>query len=167
MSATHLHLLTNHVPIIGLLIGGVLAVLVAFVRNPDKQEFLRQLVAGLVLASAAIGHFSAEQGEAALQEYRQPRSLTSGRLDQIDIVIHPQANDDNRLQRHVEAAEAGHFSLPLLVLLCGLWLTGRWRGWMLLGSASVWWLLTLIIWGVWLWHGWVGYLGGQIRHLNL
>jgi hypothetical protein len=167
MTATHLHLLTNHFPIIGLLIGGCICLVVSYIKHPERQQIVQLLAVWVVLVSAGIGHFSAEQGEAALHEQRQASRQTKIRLDQQEVSTVLDDFTQNRLQQHIEAAEAGHFSLPLLVGLSGLWLIGRHRGWLLTGHCVFWWMYTLGVWATWAWHGWVGYLGGHIRHLNL
>ena len=143
MDAVHLHLMLNHVPVIGL--GFVLlTLLVAWIRRDDVLLRLA-LAFGIVVALGAIG----------------ARLTGSGAEEAVDKLP---GVTEAVIERHEDAANLGTVVVVLLgvVSLGGLWL---WRRapiprWFQLGLLA----LTVVSAGI---MTYTANLGGQVRHTEI
>jgi hypothetical protein len=144
MNWAHVHLLINHIPVLGL-IGGVLLLGYAIVRKSGEVKML-SFVLFAFIAVATIGVFVA--GDEAQDEVRNLPGVTEGYIG-----------------RHEEAAEPtlliiealGLLSLVGLVLLRRKGAIPRWLVFLVFGTALV---ASLAA-------GFTAYLGGQIRHTEI
>lgn len=144
MNLTHLHLLSNHLPIFGSVIGSfVLAYGLWSKSNHTK------IAAYLVLISASAGALIANfTGEAA-----------------EEAVEHIQGISENILHQHEEAAEFALIFMSILgvLSLIGLYVTIK-KSFFAKTVAIVTLLVALFSFSV---VARTGYLGGQIRHTEI
>jgi hypothetical protein len=144
MNGAHLHLLINHIPVLGTAFGLVLLVFAVWKRSEDMRK--AALAAFVVVALAAIATYltgePAEHGVKGLP-------AVSGAL----------------IERHDDAAGialGGAIALGLLALVGLIWFrAGRpvknWYSSLALAAA-------LLVTGC---MAWTAYLGGQIRHSEI
>ena len=143
MDAVHLHLMLNHVPVIGL--GFVLiTLLVAWVRRDDAVLRLA-LAFGVVVALGAIGaRLTGSGAEKAVEK-----------LPGVTEAV---------IERHEDAANLGTVVVALLgvVSLGGLWSWRRTKAprWFQLGLLA----LTVVSAGI---MTYTANLGGQVRHTEI
>ncbi len=144
MNAVHIHLLLNHIPILGTLFG-LLLLLYALVRGNDdikKVSFGIFFITGLI----TIPVFLSGLGAAA-------------------IVQDFAAGSEAIIEQHQEAALITLVAVVLLgaVALLSLWLSrhsSNIQGWMVAATLA----LAVISTGL---GTWTGNLGGQIRHTEV
>lgn len=142
MDATHVHLLLNHFPILGTLIGAAV-MLWGMVRH-DKT--IRAVAAVIVMAMAVMAIPVYLTGEPAEER-----------------VEHLAGVSEAMIEEHEEAAELAIAIMTVAGLASLLALLLQYRS----GSKvpfAIAWLLTL---GAVAAMAWVGYYGGQIRHSEL
>jgi hypothetical protein len=141
MTPAHLHVILNHIPVIGVPIGAALLVY-AFIRRSEEVKRASLLVF-IIIALITVPTFLA--GKAAEQE-----------------VEHLPGVSEEIIERHEEAATIGLIGTSLLgVLALGAF------GWSLLSgrlATPVTALVLLVSLGVAGWLGRVANLGGQVRH---
>lgn len=144
MSSAHLHLLLNHVPVLGTL-GGMLLLAYAMVRR--SQELTRVSLAVLVLAAVVTipVYLSGEPAE--------------------DLVEHRPEVSERIIEQHEEAAETAATALGILgaLSLAGLVLFRRTTG-VSRGFAALTLALALVVTGL---MTRTANLGGQIRHAEI
>jgi hypothetical protein len=143
MSLAHLHLILNHVPVVGTLVAGVLFVFAARWRNGQ----LERLALGFMLAFALLTVPVYLTGE--------PAEHVAERLPGVR---------EAAIDRHQDAARAALVAAEILgaSALAGLALFRR----RLLPRAVSAVIVALIVVSTGL-FGWTGYLGGQIRHTEI
>jgi hypothetical protein len=146
MDAVHLHLLTNHVPILGGAFGLLLLAVTFFLRTPSQQ--LRN-AAYLILVVSALGAFVADASGEGAEE----------------AVEHLAGISRYPLEEHEEAAPfaVGLSALAGVLSLAGLGLSvfrPAWNGRMALAVS----LAALLAFAS---SARVGWLGGKIRHTEL
>jgi hypothetical protein len=141
MTATHVHLVLNHVPILGVLFAGALFLIAAALRSTQFQR--------VALAVAVVAALSAV-----------PVYLTGEPAE--DAVEHAAGVSETVIDRHADAAEAALIAVAVLGAISLLGIVGWWRAAALPAPlvASV--LLVAAVTGGL--FAWTGYLGGQIRH---
>jgi hypothetical protein len=143
MTLTHLHLVLNHIPIVGTLVAGVIFVIALRWRNPQ----LERLVLGFLLVFALLTIPVYLTGE--------PAEHVAERLPGVAEAV---------IDRHEDAALAALVAVEILgaSALAGLALFRQ----RLLPRAFAVALVALIVVTTGL-FGWTGYLGGQIRHTEI
>lgn len=140
LEAPHLHLMVNHLPVLGVPFALVLGA-VGLLR---RQDVLVRAALVTLLVVAGASWAAARTGEEA-----------------EDIVEELPGVSEDRIHRHEEAAEwaaRGGIGLGLLALVL-LW-TGRHRGPSRVGVA----ILLLLAAGLAGWLAYTANLGGEIRH---
>lgn len=143
MSAVHLHLLLNHVPVIGTLIGVALLVLALLRRSEEIAGAALMLFVGVGLASAVV-FFTGEPAEEAVEKL-------AGVSTQM-------------LESHEEAATVAAIASGMLgALALGVLLAFRSRS-MPRGLTLAALVLAIAVGGI---MGWTANLGGQIRHTEI
>lgn len=144
MSWGHLHLLLNHVPVIGTLLA-LLLLLVAFVRKSDE---VKKVTLGLFVLTALV---------------TVPVYLTGEPAE--EMVERIPGVSDALIERHEDAALFSLIAVEVagIIALAGLLLLRRKKG---LGNllALVTLALSLITGGL---FAWTANLGGQIRHTEI
>jgi uncharacterized membrane protein len=144
MSWGHLHLLLNHVPVIGTFLG-LLLLLVAFVR---KSEELKKVTLALLVLIALVSIPVYLTGEPAEEMVENISGVSKAMIDR---------HEDAALFSLISVEAAG------IVALAGLLIFGRKKG---LGN-----LLTILTLALSMIAGglmaWTSNLGGQIRHTEI
>lgn len=140
MNAAHIHLMLNHLPIVGLLIGFIILLPATW----RQSATLLQTVWILFIALAVIGLAVAKSGEGAEEL-----------LEKIPGVDH------RLIHEHEEYAEKSVYLLMLLGALSAIHWTlfkrGKWNHW---HGIS----LLIVALGALIYLAWVAYTGGLIRH---
>jgi hypothetical protein len=143
MSPVHLHLLLNHVPVVGMLFV-VLILAVAFWRRDSAGGRLALVVLVGLAAVTAVVFLSGEPAEDAVEKL----------AGVSEAAIHP----------HEEAAKASLIAVGVAGGLALLALLAFWRRplprWTIGGALAV----TLIVAVL---FGWTANLGGRIRHSEI
>ena len=143
MSLVHLHLMLNHVPLVGMVFVLLLLGVAAWRRNEGMGRLGLVVMVGLAALTAVV-FFSGEPAEEALERV----------VDVSEATIHP----------HEEAAEAALIATGIAGALAFLALAAWWRRslprWVL-GAALA---TALVATGM---LGWTANLGGQIRHTEI
>lgn len=144
MSWGHLHLLLNHVPVIGTFLG-LLLLLVAFVR---KSEELKKVTLGLFVLIALVAIPVYLTGEPAEEMVESIPGISKAMIDR---------HEDAALFSLIAVEAAG------IIALAGLLLFSRKKGLgNLLAIATL--AFSLITGGL---VAWTSNLGGQIRHTEI
>jgi hypothetical protein len=144
MSWVHIHLMTNHVPVIGAVIGLLLLAVAVFWRSEDLKKFSLYYFVGLALVTLLV-FFTGEPAEEAIEH-------TAGISEAL-------------IERHEEASHFGLIAIELVALVsltALLWpkLKLIQRDWF---SRT---MLALVMLAV-ATMAWVANLGGQIRHTEI
>jgi uncharacterized membrane protein len=144
MNQTHLHLLINHLPIFGSILGAVVLIHGLWTKSNQTKIAAYTL---LIISSVGAG-ISYLTGEAAEET-----------VENIQGVV------KDTIEEHEEFAIIALISLILLGLasIVGLLLTLR-KSSLTKTTAWVILLISLISFGL---VAWTGYLGGQIRHTEI
>jgi hypothetical protein len=141
MTATHVHLILNHVPVLGVLLAGVLLVAASWLRSTAFQRLA--LVGLVVFALTAI-----------------PVYLTGESAE--DAAERAGGASETAIERHEDAATGAFVAVEVLGGLALLSLLAIGRGPAVSGIVTTVVLVaTLVTSGL---FAWTGYLGGQIRH---
>ncbi len=144
MNLTHLHLLLNHFPIVGTLIGGLI-LLYGVLKNQSQAKSIGSMIIFIMAILAIPVFFTGEPAE--------------------ESVEHLQGISKSLIHEHEEAAELAIWVMGLAGLLSISSLFMQWK-------QSLWasklfmltCLITLISFGL---MARVGNLGGKIRHTEL
>lgn len=144
MSATHLHLILNHLPMLGVVFAGVLFAIALLYRNARFQRLSLWFLVLFALTAIPV-YLTGESAEEVAE-----------RLPGVSEAV---------IERHEEAALA---ALVAMEVLGGLALLGaalfrkaaRIPAYLAAGVLA----LTLSTTGL---FAWTGYLGGQIRHTEI
>ena len=143
MSLVHLHLMLNHVPLVGMVFVLLLLGVAAWRRNESMGRLGLVVMVGLAVITAVV-FFSGEPAEEALERV----------VNVSEATIHP----------HEEAAEAALIATGIAGALSLIALVAWWRRslprWVL-GAALA---TALVATGM---LGWTANLGGQIRHTEI
>jgi len=144
MTAAHIHLLLNHIPILGTIFG-LLLLIYAMLRRSDE---IRKICFGVFVITALITIPVFLSGDGA-----------------AGIVSPLPGVSEDIIQQHDNAATITMMAIELLGVasLLGIWLS--WKGRTLAG-----WLLASVLVLAVLSSGlgvWTGGLGGQIRHTEI
>jgi formate hydrogenlyase subunit 3/multisubunit Na+/H+ antiporter MnhD subunit len=145
MSAAHVHLLLNHIPILGSVFG-LLVLCYGMLRKSDE---IKKTSLGFFVITALVTIPVYLTGDGAAR-------IVSN-LPGVSTAI---------IQRHDQAATITMFAIEILgaVSLLSLWLSWRsrqeLRSWMTLGVL----ILAMISSGL---GAWTGSIGGQIRHTEV
>ena len=143
MSLVHMHLLLNHVPMIGLFFVLLILFVALWRRNDDMAKVGLAALAGLAVVAAVV-FLTGEPAEEAVER-------VSGIAE-------------SAIHDHEEAAEAALISISVAGVLALGMLARYWRRqvprWV--GSGML--LMTLAATGV---MAWTANLGGQIRHTEI
>ncbi len=144
MNAVHLHLILNHLPMLGVVIAGALFGVALWYRNAQFQRVVLGLL--VILALTAIPVY------------------LSGRSAE-EIVERLAGVSEQTIDRHEEAASAAFGAMEGLggFALLGMLLYRKARAIPKVFCAGTL-VLTLGVSGL---FGWGGYLGGQIRHTEI
>lgn len=146
MDAVHIHLLTNHIPILGSAFGLLLLLITFFLRAPSQQ--LRN-AAYLILVVSALGalvaNFSGEGAEEA--------------VERLAGVSH------DAIEEHEDAAPfaVAWSALAGVLALAGMLLSAFRPAW----NGRMAWAVTLAALLAFATSARVGWLGGKIRHTEL
>jgi glucan phosphoethanolaminetransferase (alkaline phosphatase superfamily) len=143
MSLVHIHLLLNHVPVVGALVAVLLFAAALLLRDVVSTKFALAFTAGLAVVAIAV-YFTGEPAE--------------------DAVEHLAGVTKASIHEHEEAAELTTIVIGVLgglSLLALLWLRSR-RAPRWMAAAGV--VGTLAISAL---MGWTANLGGQIRHTEI
>jgi uncharacterized membrane protein len=141
MSWPHIHLLFNHVPVLGVVFGLIVAI-VAFRLNHAELKKIALSVSLVAGAAAGFVYFTGEQAEEAL--------LRAPGIPQPLVLAH----DDAAFYAVVAAVMLAVFSLLALVLMLR---KVQWPGWL----APAWFLVAVLTAGL---IAWTANFGGRIRH---
>mgnify|MGYP000921039165 FL=1 len=144
MDSAHIHLLVNHLPVIGSFLGAMVLAHGLYAKS-DATKIAAYNVLMLSSIGAAIAYFTGEGAEKAVEGI-------SGVLE-------------SRIEAHEEFAMIGLITLCILgvAALVANYLTLR-KPKLTTKTAIVVLLLAFTSFGV---AAWTGYLGGQIRHTEL
>lgn len=143
MSVLHLHLVLNHVPLIGLLMVAVILG-VAFWRNSSEMARLGLVFSVGLAAIAGIVFLTGEPAEEAVE--------------------HLAGISERAIHAHEEAAEAALIATSLAGIVSLLALAIFWRRTLPRWVTGAGLVVALVAGGV---TGWVANLGGQIRHTEI
>jgi len=144
MTQTHIHLLINHLPIFGSLLGGFVLVY-GLLTKSNHTKIAAYLVLIISSISAVITNFT---GEAAEESVENIAGVSK-----------------NLISEHEEAAE---FAIIILILLgvfslIGLFLTARKSPFL----KPIGWITLLVAVFSFIIIARTGYIGGQIRHTEI
>ena len=141
MGWPHIHLLINHVPVLGVMFGLILAI-VAFWLNHGEFKKMALWVSLIAGAAAGLVYFTGEQAEEAL--------LRAPGISQPLVLAH----DDAAFYAVVAAVALAVLSLAALLLMRRKMPWPRWL-------APAWFLVAVLTAGL---ISWTANLGGRIRH---
>jgi uncharacterized membrane protein len=141
MNWPHIHLLFNHVPVLGVMFGLILAIAAVWLNHAELRKIALwvSLVAG---AAAGFVYFTGEQAEESL--------LRAPGIPQPLVLAH----DDAAFYAVVAAVALAVVSLAALLLMRR---TARWPRWL----TPAWFLVAVLTAGL---ISWTANLGGRIRH---
>jgi uncharacterized membrane protein len=143
MSILHLHLLLNHIPVIGALVAVILFGTAFFLREAVSTKFALAFTAGLAIVAVAV-YFTGGAAEEAVENL----AGVTGRS----------------IERHEEAAELATVAIGILgglsLIALFLFRGKRMPRWVALSGL----VSTVIVSAL---MGWTANLGGQIRHTEL
>ena len=144
MNLTHLHLLLNHFPIVGTLIGGLVLVYGVF-RNQSQAKIIGSMIIVIMTIIAIPVFFTGEPAE--------------------ESVEHLQGISKSLIHEHEEAAELAIWVMGLagLLSLASLFMHWKQSTW----SNKLFILAMLVAILSFFSMAWVGNLGGKIRHTEL
>ncbi len=141
MSQAHLHLIINHLPIMGAMLGALVLIYGLFKKSEDTQAaaYGVLLIAAL---GAGVAYFTGEPAEEAIEDL--PGIVKAS------------------IEQHEEFAMLGLLSMILLGLLAciGLYFIYK-KSSLTFRFAKVVMIVCVIAFGL---IGWTAYLGGKIRH---
>ncbi|HET7612631.1 MAG TPA: hypothetical protein VFK26_01800 [Gemmatimonadaceae bacterium] len=143
MSLVHIHLLLNHVPVVGALVALILFSAALLLRDVVSTKFALAFTAGLAAVAIAV-YFTGEPAEEAVEHLAGVTKST--------------------IHEHEEAAELTTIVIGVLgglSLLALLWLRSK-RAPRWMAAAGL--VGTLAISAL---MGWTANLGGQIRHTEI
>jgi hypothetical protein len=143
MSLVHVHLILNHVPIVGTVVAGVLFAIAALRRNLQLQRVALAFLLVFALLTIPV-YFTGEPAEHAVE--------------------HLAGVSEAAIDRHEDAANASFVAVEILgaAALLSLALFRRRALPRVFAAAMM--ALTLVTAGL---FGWTGYLGGEIRHSEI
>lgn len=141
MDQTHLHLITNHLAIIGTLFAGIV-LLIGLISNTVQTRIAAFI---LMLISSIGGYITFKTGHEA-----------------EETVEHMKGISEYVIEQHEEFAEKALWFIILLFIasLVGLY-AGKKK---LLSEKKISWIILLISLISFAVFAWTGYLGGQIMH---
>lgn len=143
MSLVHLHLLLNHVPVVGTLIALLLFATALLLRETVSTKFALAFTAGLAVVALAV-YFTGGPAEDAVEKLA---GVT-----------------ERSIERHEEAAELATIAMGALGALClialAVFRAKRPPRWVALAGL----LGTIAVSAL---MGWTANLGGQIRHTEI
>jgi len=143
MDQTHLHLITNHLAIIGTLFAGIV-LLIGLISNTVQTRIASFI---LMLISSIGGYITFKTGHEA-----------------EETVEHMKGISDYVIEQHEEFAEKALWFIILLFIasIVGLY-AGKKN---LTAEKKISWIILLIAFISFAIFAWTGYLGGQIMHAN-
>jgi uncharacterized membrane protein YphA (DoxX/SURF4 family) len=143
MDQTHLHLITNHLAIIGTLFAGIV-LLIGLISNTVQTRIAAFI---LMLISSIGGYITYQTGHEAEETVEHMKNIS-----------------EHIIEQHEEFAEKAFWFIILLFVssLVGLY-TGKKN---LLSEKKISWIILLICFVGFAVFAWTGYLGGQIMHAN-
>lgn len=144
MYATHLHLILNHVPALGVVFAALLLAIALWQRSAQFQRVALLMMVGCALVAIPV-YLTGKNSE--------------------DAVKHIAGVSEAAIDRHEDAAVASVVAVGVLggFALVGTLLFGKARTVPAMFTAGLL-VLTLTTTGF---FAWTGYLGGQIRHTEL
>jgi uncharacterized membrane protein len=143
MDQTHLHLITNHLAIIGTLFAGIV-LLIGLLSNTVQTRVAAFI---LMLISSIGGYITFKTGHEA-----------------EETVEHIKGISESIIEQHEEFAEK---ALWLIILLFIASIVGIYAGKKnLLSEKKISWFILIICFVSFAVFAWTGYLGGQIMHAN-
>lgn len=143
MDQTHLHLITNHIAIIGTLFAGIV-LLIGLISNTVQTRIAAFI---LMLLSSIGGYITFKTGHEA-----------------EETVEHIKGISEYVIEQHEEFAEK---ALWLIILLFIASIVGLYAGKKSLSTEKkISWVILLISIISFAVFAWTGYLGGQIMHAN-
>ncbi|UPT67388.1 MAG: hypothetical protein M0D57_01480 [Sphingobacteriales bacterium JAD_PAG50586_3] len=144
MNATHIHLLLNHLPIIGTLIASVIMVWAIIKNNPKFKDFAAGLVVVLALSAVVVN----TTGESAEETVENIPGIT-----------------ETALEVHEDAAKPALILTLAAGLVCGVFLFFSLRKLPMRKSLFIaCTVLTVLAFAA---MARAGYYGGQIRHTEI
>jgi uncharacterized membrane protein len=143
MDQTHLHLITNHLAIIGTLFAGIV-LLIGLISNTVQTRIASFI---LMLISSIGGYITFKTGHEA-----------------EETVEHMKGISEYVIEQHEEFAEKALWFIILLFIasIVGLY-AGKKN---LTAEKKISWIILLIAFISFAVFAWTGYLGGQIMHAN-
>jgi uncharacterized membrane protein len=143
MDQTHLHLITNHLAIIGTLFAGIV-LLIGLLSNTVQTRIASFI---LMLISSIGGYITFKTGHEA-----------------EETVEHMKGISEYVIEQHEEVAEKALWFIILLFIasVAGLY-AGKKN---LSAEKKISWIILLIAFISFAIFAWTGYLGGQIMHAN-
>jgi nucleoside permease NupC len=143
MSFVHLHLLLNHVPVIGTVFVLLLLVIALWRRSTEIGKLALSAVVGIALVTAIV-FLTGEPAEEAVE--------------------HVAGVSESVIHQHEEAGEAALFGTGLagVLSLASLWWYRRRELPRWVAAASL--VVVLVVTGM---MAWTANLGGQIRHSEI
>jgi uncharacterized membrane protein len=143
MNQTHLHLITNHLAIIGTLFAGIV-LLIGLISNTVQTRIASFI---LMLISSVGGYITFKTGHEA-----------------EETVEHIKGISEYVIEQHEEFAEK---ALWFIILLFIASIVGLYAGKKNLSAEKkISWIILLIAFISFAIFAWTGYLGGQIMHAN-
>lgn len=144
MAATHLHLMLNHVPVLGVVFAGLLLGTALWYRSPQFQRLALVTMVGCALVAVPV-YLTGEGAEETVEGLPGVAEAT--------------------IERHADAAAASVVAIGILggLALVGVFAFRKAAAVPRLFAAGLL-ALTLTTTGF---FAWTGYLGGQIRHTEL
>lgn len=143
MDQTHLHLITNHLAIIGTLFAGIV-LLIGLLSNTVQTRIASFI---LLLISSIGGYITFKTGHEA-----------------EETVEHMKGISEHVIEQHEEFAEKALWFIILLFIasVVGLYASKK----NLPAEKKISWIILLIAFISFAIFAWTGYLGGQIMHAN-
>jgi uncharacterized membrane protein YphA (DoxX/SURF4 family) len=143
MDQTHLHLITNHLAIIGTLFAGIV-LLIGLLSNTVQTRIAAFI---LMLISSIGGYITYQTGDEAEETVEQMKNIS-----------------EHIIEQHEEFAEKAFWFIILLFIasLFGLY-AGKKN---LRSEKKISWIILLICFVGFAVFAWTSYLGGQIMHAN-
>lgn len=143
MDQTHLHLITNHLAVIGTLFAGIV-LLIGLISNTVQTRIAAFI---LMLISSVGGYITYQTGHEAEETVEHMKNIS-----------------EHVIEQHEEFAEKAFWFIILLFIAS---LVGLYAGKKNLQSEKkISWIILLICFAGFAVFAWTGYLGGQIMHAN-